>query len=282
MTEGYHIRTMSRRDIDEAIDWAAAEGWNPGLHDDDCFFAADHQGFLIGELDGDPIATISCVSYGERFGFIGFYIVRPEYRGRGLGLKIWQAAMARLQGRVIGLDGVLAQQDNYRKSGFSLAYRNVRYQGVSTAAGPDARQVVDLMQLPLEAVARYDAQHFQAGRESFLKHWIAAPGHMALGWLVDGELAGYGVIRPCREGFKIGPLFANTPQIAESLFRALSARTPEGSSLFLDVPEPNTQAVAMAVHHGMAVVFETARMYTAKPPSVALGEVYGVTSFELG
>lgn len=282
MTEGYHIRAMSRRDIDEAVDWAATEGWNPGLHDDDCFFAADPQGFLIGELNGDPIATISCVRYGDHFGFIGFYIVKPEYRGRGFGLKIWQAAMAHLQGRVIGLDGVLAQQDNYRKSGFALAYRNVRYQGVSMAAGPDAPPVVDLMLLPSGPVARYDARHFQASREHFLSHWITAPGHMALGWQVGGELAGYGVIRPCREGFKIGPLFANTPQIAEALFRALSARTPEGSAIYLDVPEPNAHAVALAQHHGMQVVFETARMYTAEPPAVALGEVYGVTSFELG
>ena len=40
---------------------------------------------------------------------------------------IWNAAMDSLAGRNVGLDGVVAQQDNYRKSGFRLAYRNVRF-----------------------------------------------------------------------------------------------------------------------------------------------------------
>ncbi|HLA33082.1 MAG TPA: GNAT family N-acetyltransferase, partial [Pseudomonas sp.] len=31
---------MTRAEVDLAIDWAAAEGWNPGLHDADCFYAA--------------------------------------------------------------------------------------------------------------------------------------------------------------------------------------------------------------------------------------------------
>ena len=68
----YTIRTMTRQEIDIAIDWAAAEGWNPGLHDADCFYAADPHGFLIGLLGDEPIATISAVKYGASFGFLGF------------------------------------------------------------------------------------------------------------------------------------------------------------------------------------------------------------------
>jgi hypothetical protein len=36
------------------VNWAATEGWNPGLADDACFAAVDPEGFLIGELDGAP------------------------------------------------------------------------------------------------------------------------------------------------------------------------------------------------------------------------------------
>ena len=116
--------------------WAAAEGWNPGLADAACFAMADPDGFLIGELDGAPAATVSCVNYGASFAFLGFYIVREDLRGRGYGLRIWNAAIAHAGPRVIGLDGVVAQQQNYRKSGFELAYANVRYGG--TVAAPDA------------------------------------------------------------------------------------------------------------------------------------------------
>ena len=31
------IRTMRPEEIAIAVDWAAAEGWNPGLADADCF-----------------------------------------------------------------------------------------------------------------------------------------------------------------------------------------------------------------------------------------------------
>ncbi|MGZ4981767.1 MAG: GNAT family N-acetyltransferase, partial [Methylobacter sp.] len=75
----YTIRTMTRQEINIAVDWATEEGWNPGLHDADCFYAADPSGFLVGLLDDEPIATISVVKYGDSFGFLGFYIVKPEY-----------------------------------------------------------------------------------------------------------------------------------------------------------------------------------------------------------
>jgi GNAT superfamily N-acetyltransferase len=117
---------MRPDEIALAADWAAAEGWNPGLADATCFATVDPAGFLIGELDGAPAATISCVNYDARFAFIGFYIVRPDLRGRGYGLRMWAAAIAHAGTRVVGLDGVVAQQQNYRKSGFALAHANIR------------------------------------------------------------------------------------------------------------------------------------------------------------
>ena len=123
------IRAMRPEEIAIALDWAAAEGWNPGLADAACFASVDRDGFLIGELDGTAAATISCLNYDGRFAFLGFYVVRADLRGRGYGLRIWNAAIAHAGARTIGLDGVVAQQDNYRKSGFRLAYANIRYGG---------------------------------------------------------------------------------------------------------------------------------------------------------
>ena len=125
------IRSMRPDEISIAVDWAAAEGWNPGLADAACFSTVDPDGFLVGELDGAPAATICCVNYGATFAFLGLYIVRKDVRGCGHGLKIWNAALAHAGPRVIGLDGVVAQQQNYKKSGFKFAYANVRYGGRS-------------------------------------------------------------------------------------------------------------------------------------------------------
>jgi ribosomal protein S18 acetylase RimI-like enzyme len=280
----YTIRTMSRSQVDLAVEWAAREGWNPGLSDAACFHAADPQGFLVGEIAGRPVACISAVAYGEAFGFIGFYIVEPEFRGRGYGLEIWQAAMARLGGRsgterLIGLDGVIAQQDNYRKSGFRLAYRNVRYQGRGAAGEASGLRPLDT--IPFDEIEAYDRALFPAPRRAFLRQWLAMPGAHALCVRRGGRLAGYGVVRPCRTGWKIGPLFADDKGLAEALFAGLSARAA-GMPVFLDVPEINHAAVALAERYSMSVVFETARMYTGPDPEVDLSRIFGVTTFELG
>ena len=280
-TNDLNIRTMRPDEISLAVNWAAAEGWNPGLADAACFAVADPQGFFIGELDGAPAATVSCVNYGASFAFLGFYIVREDLRGRGYGLRMWNAAIAHAGPRVIGLDGVVAQQQNYGKSGFELAYANIRYGG--TVASPVAPQagVIALTEVPLAAVEAYDATVFPAPRLAFLRAWIGSPGHVGCALVRDSRLAGWGVIRPCRKGRKIGPLVADNRATAEVVLSALLAKVG-GGEIFLDVPSINRDAVALAQDLGLAPVFETARMYTGAIPRVRLERVFGVTSFELG
>jgi GNAT superfamily N-acetyltransferase len=246
------------------------------------FLSFDPQGFLVGVLDGEPVATISAIRYGASFGFLGFYIVRPEFRGKGHGMQIWNAGMKHLAGRNIGLDGVVAQQDNYRKFGFQLAHRNVRYESAGGGSFPETRGIVPLSSLPFEVVDAYERAFFPAERSTFVRAWIQQPDGHALGILRSGTLRGYGVIRPCRSGYKIAPLFADTPDLAELLFLALRARVKASDPVFLDTPEVNAAAVQLAERYGMSVVFETALMYTRESPDLPLSRVFGVTSFEVG
>ena len=279
---GFVIRRMQRAEVDLAIEWAAVEGWNPGRHDAECFYAADPDGFLIGYLGDEPVGCISVVAYDDSFGFLGLYIVRPAFRGKGFGLKLWQAGMAYLGTRNIGLDGVVAQQPNYKKSGFHLAYRNVRYEGVGQAAQAAATSgLVSLSTLPFEQLLAYDSELFPVPRPRFLRCWLAQPQATGFAALHDGRLAGYGLLRPCRRGYKIGPLFADDEQLADTLFQDLSG-CAVNAPLFLDVPETNPAAVMLAQRHGMQIVFETARMYTGPVPPLPIERIFGVTTFELG
>ncbi len=275
------IRPMRPDEIELAIDWAAAEGWNPGLADAACFGTVDPEGFIIAELDGAPVATVSCVNYDARFAFLGFYIVRPDLRGHGYGLRIWNAAMAHAGARVVGLDGVVAQQDNYRKSGFHYAYANIRYGGTVTTRAVSQAGVVPLTTMPFSAIEASDATVFPAPRSSFLRSWINASGHVCRALMRNGELAGWGVIRPCRRGYKIGPLVADNRAAAEAVLSALLAEIGK-VEVFLDVAAINREAVAFAEGLGLAPVFETARMYTGAIRELRTERVFGVTSFELG
>jgi len=273
------IRPMTAPDLATAIGWAAAEGWNPGLADAGPFRAEDPDGFLMGWLGDRPVAAISVVRYGTGFGFLGFYICLPEHRGQGLGLALWRAGMARLEGRVVGLDGVVDQQANYARSGFVLAHRNIRFGGVVEVEAPeDPRLLTPTEPNPL---IRFDAAFFPAPRARFLRAWLTAPGHLVRALVEDGAVTGYGVLRPCREGAKIGPLFAASEADAETLFRALAAEAPPGP-VFLDAPEPNAAALRLAGRHGLSPSFETARMYRGPAPELPMAGIFGITSFELG
>jgi len=280
-SSSFHVRVMSRNELDLALDWAAEEGWNPGLADGDCFRATDPAGFLIGYLDREPVASISVVRYASNFGFCGFYIVRLERRGQGFGLQLWQAGIARLGQCTIGLDGVIAQQANYRGSGFVLAHRNVRYGGSIGCARPHDPRLAPVRAQHLHALISYDRGFFPAGREAFLRCWLTPDQRHALALVENGNITGYGVIRACRTGFKIGPLFADSDSGADVLFRALAA-TAKDELVFIDCPEPNRSGVALATRYGLSPLFETARMYRGPAPQLPLPHIYGITTFELG
>jgi GNAT superfamily N-acetyltransferase len=277
----FQVRTMRRDELAFAIDLAAREGWNPGLHDAECFFAADPDGFLIGELAGEPIGCISAVSYAGRYGFVGLYIVRPEFRRRGYGLRLWQAAMDRLRGHNVGLDGVPAQQSNYARSGFRHAHRSVRYQGQAKPAARHA-SVGPAAEVAFEAISDFDRQVFPERRDVFLRSWLAQP--MAGAYVAQdvARLTGYTVVRPCRDGWKIGPLAADDPIVARRLYEAAAAHAPRGESIFVDVPEANPGTKAFLAQLGLTPVFETARMYTGPDPVIDFPKLFGVTTFELG
>lgn len=290
MSQAFEIRNMTRSEVDELVAWAAGEGWNPGLHDAKLFWATDPEAFIAAELDGELIGGGAITSYNGEFGFMGFFIVRPEFRGRGFGNTLWHARRQRLLDRLrpgasIGMDGVFDMQSYYAKGGFVFSHRNMRFRAEITehpaTSSDDDKYVVPLVNVPFDHLLDYDRNCFPAPRPNFLKGWITQPDALALGYLRDGQLNGYGVVRRCGEGCKIGPLFANDTAVADALYARL-AGFAVGGPLFLDAPENNPAAMAFVAKREMVEVFGCARMYLGPFPDVAHGRIFGVTTFELG
>lgn len=290
MSQPLVIRQMTRAELDQLIDWAASEGWNPGLHDAKLFWATDPEAFIAAELEGSLIGGGAITAYGSEFGFMGFFIIRPEYRGQGLGNQLWQARRERLLARLgpdasIGMDGVFTMQDYYAKGGFVFAHRNLRFRVEIPEHAPitaaDGQDIVALATVPTGQVLEYDRGCFPTARARFLEGWLGQDDSLALGCLRDGRLSGYGVIRRCREGCKIGPLFADDALAANALYAQL-ARFAAGGPLFLDAPENNPAAMALVRQHEMVEVFGCARMYLGPPPALRHERIFGITTFELG
>ena len=105
---------------------------------------------------------------------------------------------------------MVAQQANYARSGFRFAYRSVRYGGRAEAAALHG-SIRRAAEVAFEAIAAFDRQIFPEHRDAFLRHWLAQPAAGAYIAEDGGRVAGYTVVRPSREGWKIGPLAADGP-----------------------------------------------------------------------
>jgi len=273
------IRTLDAGQIETLVSWAAAEGWYPGLVDAACFRAADPGGFLGAFKNNEMVSGISGVRYGGKYSFVGLYICRPDMRGNGYGKAVWNACMAMLGGRTIGLDGVLEQQANYRGMGFEPAYRTFRWSGRPSGGTQEAPDIRPATASDFAAIAAIDRRIFPAERATFLEKWLAPP-HQVRVATKDGDIPGYGVLRQCRYGCKIGPLAAPDLEAARRLFWSLVGSS--GDVIHVDVPEPQGEFAAFLASSGLTKGFETARMYRGEAPRLRQNELFAVTTLELG
>lgn len=271
-------RTATRREVAQMLDWAAEEGWNPGLDDAAAFHAADPEGFFLAEVDGTAAAAISVVNHSADFAFLGLYLCRPEHRGRGIGYALWQHALQHAGARTVGLDGVPAQQANYARSGFVLAGRTLRLTGRLPAV-PRALPCAGLEDLP--ALEALDTQAGGVRRPRFLRAWLT-PDETRKSVILrrEANIEGFATARLCREGCKIGPIIAPDAEAAWHLAQQAAAAIGTREAM-IDVPESAATVANRLCAAGFSESFSTARMYLGAAP-VAGANLQAVATLELG
>ncbi len=284
LPEGYLIGAMSRAEASVLDAWAASEGWNPGVNDIDVAWGFDPEAFIALRRGTEFVGGGSIISYGGKAGFMGLFIVRQDHRRKGLGTILWHERLRLLRQRLapdapIGMDGVLEMAPFYEKGGFTFLYRDARYQGI--AAGVRDPSAVPLSEVDFARIDAFDRRHVAAPRTDFLRAWLAQPGGRGVALVDRGQLTGYGFLRPCRTGYKVGPAFAATAECGARLLQSLLSLVP-GEQVQLDVPEPNHAAVRIAEDLGWQRVFACARMVNGRNSALPIESIFGVTSFEFG
>jgi len=267
------------------VRWAEEEGWNPGPHDAEVYFATDPDGFYGYYYENKQIAGGSIVSYNKEFGFMGFFIVKPEYRSLGIGRKIWYQRRDMLLSRLnenapIGMDGVITMQPFYKKGGFEILFRDERYEKIGMEFTTN-KNIFSINDDDSDSILAYDKECFGFTRPQFMKPWLKLPGNKTFKYVEDGELKGFVIVRKANKGYKVCPLFAENEMIAEELYKAC-LNSVVGEPLYLDIPVINKGAVNIIKRYNATYVFECARMYYGKPPEVDINKIFGITTFELG
>jgi hypothetical protein len=118
-------------------------------------------------------------------------------------------------------------------------------------------------------------------RTRFLHYWIENEAAKSFVFVNENSVKGYAVIRQAIEGFKIGPLFAETKTIANELLKACLTEV-DGKKVWIDIPTINPAAIELLDEFKTEVVFECARMYYPKVPNCSFDMVFGITSLEFG
>jgi len=275
------IRCLKLNEMVFPMELAAREGWNPGLYDGVSFYEADPGGFFLAELDGGMAGCISAVRYGDRLGYIGGHVVLPPYRGRGIGEALWQHAVEHLKGRVAGTDGLPVMENFYQRYGFIPEYGISRYAGKLLDHACLGIDVYSALELDPKGLIDYDRRMFGCVRETFLSAWIGQPGVESACYADQEGIKGYGVIRACRQGCRVGPLFADTEEIARRLLCHLACKAGEGA-LMIDVPHANPAAVALAESFGMEQLFSRLRLYSGEGLELPARNIYGLTTLDIG
>ena len=274
-------RTATLDELRLALDWAAAEGWNPGRGDAAAFHAADPDGFFVAEVAGAPVAAISVVNHSDSFAFLGLYLCRPEYRGQGIGYGLWQHALVHAGGRTVGLDGVAAQEANYAKSGFVRTGATMRFVG---KLPPQTHSDIRAMSpSDLHDLAALDAAANGITRPAFLNAWLTETETRKTVVLGDsGAITGFATARLCRDGVKIGPIVAPRTEDALALAKAALARLATGpTETAIDLPEANSALTSELGALGFANTFTTARMYRGPAPTTG-PNLHAIATMELG
>ncbi|MEC7763139.1 MAG: GNAT family N-acetyltransferase [Pseudomonadota bacterium] len=270
------LRGAHPDELSHFSDWAAAEGWNPGLDDMAAFHATDPDGFFVAEIEGEPVAAISVVNHSDAHAFLGFYLCRPAYRGAGIGYALWQHALDHAGARTVGLDGVADQEANYRKSGFQRAGASVRYAGALTGQ-PDPR-VRAVEAGDFDTVRALDRAATGVERDAFLAQWKTDTETRRTLMLADET--GFATIRRCREGTKIGPVIAPSAEAAMTLCRAAVAAVPSDHT-FIDLPDTSQDLITRLTGEGFVDTFATARMYRGPAPAASALQ-QAIATMELG
>lgn len=280
------IRNLETRDISFATELNTTVGWNQTEKDWRGYLEFEPEGCFLAESGGLPAGTATTIRYGDRFGWIGMVLVRPEFRRFGIGTKLLRHAIEYLQARGtagIKLDATPMGKKVYVPLGFVDEYEVSRYEGTALAQvakpGPD---IHSLDAAVVSEVAAYDAPAFGAERAAVLRSMRGRDPEYCFVARENGRVCGYVIAREGRQAVQVGPWIAEDAAWAGQLLRAVFHRVG-GRKIFVDVPHPNPAGRGLVEKYGFAIQRGFTRMFLGENRHPGRPElVYGTSGAEKG
>jgi GNAT superfamily N-acetyltransferase len=156
------IRSMNADDVPWGMKLKDQAGWNQTPADWQRLLALQPQGCFAAEYDGQVVGT-TCVTCFGAVAWISMVLVDASYRGRGIGTRLMEHALAYLEGKKIKtarLDATPLGRPVYARLGFAAQYDIARREGTAEPI-PVRRQsprIVPAAWQQLDAIAGLDCQ----------------------------------------------------------------------------------------------------------------------------
>jgi len=289
------IKPLCDADIGFVTEISRKEGFAPGVGDLGIYQNTDKQGLWVGWLNDNPIGCIAGVRYNENYGFLGLFLVIEKYRGNGFGLQLWKKALAHLSDLpCVGLEAAPERISDYSKWGFTISSKTTRWEWLGDGKLLEESLIFDDLynfnfvegsSIPTKAVEKFDEKRETTSRPHFLSNWLNHPSGKVIAVIdKEGRCHGFGRIRPCLlksgDGWRIGPLMADSPKLLKILLRKLI--DSHSGLIIIDSPGLNKYASKLFKDLGFKSESETFRMYRGSQPPVSMNDVYGLACLELG
>ncbi|PTB61707.1 hypothetical protein BBK36DRAFT_1131116 [Trichoderma citrinoviride] len=260
---------QSATSLDEAKDlwWSRMQdlGWNRDELDAETHFTVARGGedwlLLVPTGSTKPSGMVIGFTYPNKTGWVGFFIVNEEHRGKGWGAALFKAMLNSYQKNgvhTVGLDAVEEQVNTYARRGFVEAARIKLMTRVSAHEAPlssgdkqpkQGYTVTDIKQVDMGAMANLDRAHTGLHRPALWSKAALFSRPDAFGFAIlsetSGDLQGLILVRRCEHGHRVGPLIADCTDHA-SLLLQLAMSHPKISastgSLIAEAFGPNEHA----------------------------------------
>jgi len=275
------IRNLALPEMAFLMEVAHKEGWNPGLYDGAAFFQSDPESFFLAEQNGVLVGGISAHRYAADLVYVGNHFVLPPYRKKGIGKELWEYALGLAGDISAGVSGLPEGRDFYVSYGFRPVTNIIQYSGIMFAEARSSDDIYSVHEMDFRMLLQYDEDIFGFPREAFLKAWLETPVMESVCLLKEGRIQGWGALRRCRRGWRLGPVFAETYGFAEEIVRHLAMKTYT-EWVYMDIPEDNVPAIKLAFALGMTPFGARLKMAKGKGYDESLDRVFGFTTQDCG
>src|SRR5882762_2477244 len=167
--EGTRVRTLDRGDIDAAIALTNLENWGYTRADFLRLLTLSPEGCFVAETNDRVVGVLTTTTY-DGLAFLGAVIVSPDFRGKGVGRAMMEAALDHLRAkgvRTVRLNAYLNAIPFYEKLGFRREYEVIRWHGEAFTGRMQGVRPIRFDDL--ESLAQFDERYFGANRRDLLE-----------------------------------------------------------------------------------------------------------------